>query len=167
MFYDSIVLLLVKTPNMSDTNALWYGVSKVATGAVFNSNNVIPDAIFRVPPLQVSARIVAINNYLFSDTADIHQKFVVSQLQEGISTIVCLLYISGTWSNFLNGNQSVPKNQVIVAENDISMSPSLSKDVFMCIKGMVDLFTTELWLETGQYPRSPTLVRRPVCVWPT
>ena len=149
LFYGGIVWM--KNSNMSDINALWYKVCKAASGAVFNVSNAILDVILGVPPLQVSARIVAIKHYLkvFADTADIHQKFVVSELEEGNTTI---LYNLRDVIKFLKWKSEYtkmnPSDKTMVEENDLNTLPLLSKETFLYTKGMIDSFTEELWQET-------------------
>jgi hypothetical protein len=153
LFYGSIIWM--KNSNMADLNSLWYRVSKAAVGAVFNVNSVILEVILGVPPLQVSARIVAIKHYLkvFSDTQDIHQIFVISQLKEGNSTVQYylrdMLKFLKWKSEFFNTAMN-KEDLSIIARNDLYLLPHLSQDACKYTKSMVELFTEELWQENIQ-----------------
>ena len=151
LFYGSIVWM--KNSNMTDINSLWYKVSKAATGAVFNVSSVILEVILGVPPLRVSARVVAIKHYLkvFSDPQDIHQMFVLHQLEEGNSTVLyqlrdTLKFLQ--WKAKYFSNTMENSDLAIIAKKDISLIQNLSAETCKYTKGMVELFTEELWQES-------------------
>ena len=58
LFYGSMIWM--SPTNLKEINTLWYKIAKAATGAIFNVSGTILNVILSLPPLLVTAKIIAL-----------------------------------------------------------------------------------------------------------
>ena len=153
LFYGSMIWM--NPTNMKEINTLWYKIAKAATGAIFNVSGTILNVILGLPPLLVTAKIIALKHYLkvFGEEEDAHQRFITSEITSGNVTVQ--LHVKELFKFLQWKMDKYPKDfnnldRNIVSSLDLQALPQLSQKCCWYTKYIIDKYMEILWQESAQ-----------------
>ena len=134
-------------------------LTRAATGAIFNVSGTILNVILGLPPLLVTAKIIALKHYLkvFGEEEDAHQRFITSEITSGNITVQ--LHVKELFKFLQWKIDKYPKDfnnldRNIVSSLDLQASPQLSQKCCWYTKYIIDQYMEILWQESAQNPVS-------------
>lgn len=151
LFYGSIIWM--NNTNMSDINSLWYKISKSAVGAVFNVSAPTLGIILGIPPLQITARVIALKHYLkvLGDEEDIHKRFVKVEMTTNTTVQLhvkeVLRYMK--WRVTNDPKRFTQSEKKLLNSRDVEVLLQLTPKCFGYTKNTITKYTEYIWQDNA------------------